>query len=188
MNRKISLLSIIAIAAIGTVGLMSMNSESELSTTDQVVDHVQGTMMNYSVEELSKGTPYAIIGKVIQISPVLVKTEIGEKVFSDVTVKVQKDLNGNYDKKEITVRVLGGETETRKTISDFSPTFEKNEKVLFFVAEKEPNSIYGDNYYVAGVAVGKYSIQNDKAVKHSTGEIKDLTDIVSKIQKIKGIN
>lgn len=186
MNQKISLLSIIAIAAIGTLGLMSMNSQDEIKVTEQVVEHVKGTLVNYSVEELSEGTPYAIIGKVRQITPVLVETEIGEKVFSDIVVKVQKDLNGNYDEEEITVRILGGEVESRKTISHFSPTFDKNEKVLFFVADKEPQSIYGDNYYVAGMSVGKYSINNDKAVKHSSGEVKQLDDIVSKIQKIKG--
>ena len=188
MNNKISLLSIVAIAAIGSFALMSFSSQDEIKANDLVIDTVHGTMQNYSVEELSQGTPFAIIGKVTQITPVLVDTEIGEKVFSDVTVKVQKDLNDAYDQKEITVRVLGGEAETIKTISHFSPTFEKNEKVLFFVADKEPNSIYGDNYYVAGVAVGKYRIHNDKAVKSADPhETENLDDLVEKIKKSKGL-
>ena len=188
MNNKISLLSIVAIAAIGSFALMSFSSQDEIKANDLVIDTVHGTMQNYSVEELSQGTPFAIIGKVTQITPVLVDTEIGEKVFSDVTVKVQKDLNDAYDQKEITVRVLGGEAETIKTISHFSTTFEKNEKVLFFVADKEPNSIYGDNYYVAGVAVGKYRIHNDKAVKSADPhETENLDDLVEKIKKSKGL-
>ena len=186
MNKNISILSITVIAVIGGFSLISsLNGENIVQNDEQLVQIMTGTLQNYSVEELSAGTPYAIIGKVTQITSVLVETEIGERVFSDITVKVKKDLNGKYQEKFITVRTLGGETDTIKTISHYSPSFNKNEKVLFFVAEKEPSSIYGDNYYVAGLSVGKYSLneKETKAVKQSTGETEDLSDIVSKIQK-----
>ena len=185
MDKKILVLSIAVIAVFGTSGLMLFSEQTLTQNENQTVDQMKGTLKNYSVEELAAGTPYAIVGEVKQITPILVDTEIGERVFSDVTIQVQQDLNNKYSEKEIIVRVLGGEVETRKTISHFSPTFEQNEKVLFFVAEKEPNSIYGDNYYVAGLSVGKYSIQQDIAVKSSSGESTDLSEIVSKIQKVK---
>ena len=161
--------------------------QSEVQSEDKIVDVMKGTLRDYSIEELSAGTSYAIIGTVVQITPVLVDTELGDRVFSDVTVMVHRDISGNYKEKEIAVRIIGGEVETRKTISHFSPTFEKNERVLFFVADKEPDSIYGDNYYVAGLSVGKYSITNDKAIKQSHGgESMNLSDIISKIQTVKG--
>ena len=72
-------------------------------------------------------------------------------------------------------RILGGQVDNLKTVSELDATFELNEKVLFFVAGPEPESIWGDSYYVAGLEHGKYKLENGKAKKsHSNGELDGL--------------
>lgn len=34
-------------------------------------------------------------------------------------------------------------------------------RVLLFIANKEPNTIWGDNYYLAGMKLGKYSLVDE---------------------------
>lgn len=43
-------------------------------------------------------------------------------------------------------------------VVDGAPDFKIGEPVFVLVAEKEPGSIYGNNYYVAGMQHGKYSL------------------------------
>lgn len=103
-------------------------------------------------------------------------------VFSDVTLKVNEDLFGQYDQKEITVRIMGGETPNMTHVSSDDASFDKNEHVLVFVAGPEPDSIWGDNYYVAGLELGKYKIEDGKA-KQSDKELYDEIELKSKIKK-----
>lgn len=46
-------------------------------------------------------------------------------------------------------------------VSEIYPEFEVGETVFIFVGDKENDSIYGDNYYVAGLQHGKYNLDVD---------------------------
>lgn len=167
MQKNTKLIAITAmIAVIGAFTLiMTTVEESEISTSKEFITQtVQGAMHEYPLEVLSEGTQYAIVGKVTDIEAQREPFDAEmDTVFSYVTIKVKEDLFGAYDQKYITVKVRGGETETMLTETDFSPEFQINEKVLIFVPEKEPDSIYGDNYYVAGHFQGKYKLDNGNA-------------------------
>jgi len=183
MQKNTKIFSIPVIVAI--VALASVAMISELETQEKVVQVISGSMPNYTLEQLASGTKYAIAGQVKQITPIEVITErMPLTIFSDVVIKVKKDLNGLYDKEEITVRIQGGTVDNLQTISDHSAEFEVGQRVLFFVAEKDPESMWGDNYYVAGGYLGKYTLDNNgnahrDRINDSIGE----ENLISKIQK-----
>lgn len=74
-----------------------------------------------------------------------------------------------------------------KVVSDTAPKFEIDEKIFLFVAEKEPDSIYGDNYYVAGLELGKYNLNDGEANREKINEKQSERDLVSKIKSIRGL-
>lgn len=195
-NKKIlSLAAMIAIVGI-TSSVITINEVSnetmQLETHELVIQEIKGSMDNYTLEELASGTKYAIIGTVKQITPVIIEKNSGEHgnyktVFSDIKIQVEQDLNGLYTEKEISVRIQGGQVGNLKTIAELNPTFKVNERALFFVADKEPDSIWGDNYYVAGLHLGKYNLNDGEANREKINEKQSERDLVSKIQSIRGL-
>ena len=59
--------------------------------------------------------------------------------------------------------------------------------MLIFVADKEPESIYGDNYYVAGLQHGKYNLDKDGEAKNKNSDrnmsVKSLEDKINKAKQ-----
>jgi len=190
-TKTLSISAIIAIVAIASVSLTTVDfssQQTELETQETIVQTISGSMPAYTLEELASGTKYAIIGTVKQITPIAVETErMEETIFSDVVVKVKEDLNDLYDQKEISVRIQGGTVDNLQTISEPSAEFEVGEKALFFVADKEPDSMWGDNYYVAGGYLGKYKLDdNGNAHRDKINDSIGEQDLVSKIKKYRG--
>lgn len=111
-------------------------------------------------EFLANHTRHAIHGIVtgIETQPVEFDEAGAPGVFTHVRIAVFEDLKGVYDEAFMVVRVQGGETDEYRSTVEGAPMFELGETVLVFVDDKEPDSIYGDNYYVAGLQNGKYTI------------------------------
>lgn len=114
----------------------------------------------FTPEFLANHTRYAIHGIVtgIETQPVEFDQAGVPNVFTHVRIAVFEDLKGIYDEAFMVIRVQGGETDEYRSTVEGSPMFELGETVLVFVDDKEPDSIYGDNYYVAGLQNGKYTI------------------------------
>lgn len=183
IKKSITLTAMVAV--IGVAGLLFGLDENQAQTN---YTEIRGSMENYSVDFLAQNTPYAIVGLVKQITPIIVEDEGSKRVFSDITLDVQKDLNGNYKEKQITVRISGGSVDGITTVSDVDADFQKNERVLIFVAEKEPDSIWGDNYYVAGLYQGKFKLSNGNAYGHEFENGIVENDLIAKIQKARSLN
>ena len=122
---------------------------------------IESSLPDFTPEFLANSSRHALLGVVTQINPVPVQyDEAGmQQVFTDVVIAVNEDLKGEYQDPLITIRVDGGETDIEIVVHESAPVFKVGEMVLIFVGDKEPDSIYGDNYYVAGQYQGKYSIQ-----------------------------
>lgn len=58
--------------------------------------------------------------------------------------------------------------------------------MLIFVADKEPESIYGDNYYVAGLQHGKYNLDESEQAKNKNSD-RDMSkkSLEDKVKKAK---
>lgn len=183
-NTK-KLIPILAITLVVTVAGITFTTNL-VSHNDTEVITIHSALPNYSVDYLAKETRHAIIGEVVSITPagILIDDAHSSKiVFSDVVIDVEKDLNGEYKDRQITVKIRGGSLDGVQVISDSDPQFSIGERVLIFVGDKEPESIWGDSYYVAGLELGKYSLSNGKAygAEHPTGL--DEASFVSKIKE-----
>jgi len=186
MNVNNKILIPIVVAAI--VGISGTVLAFDGNVFGENIQYIHGSMQNYELDYLAKETQYAIIGQVKEIVPVIVERENTKTVFSDVTLKVERDLNKIFGEKEITVRIQGGENDGFKTVSDIDATFERNERVLIFVPQKEPESIWGDNYYIAGMYQGKFNLSNGEAYGYQHMDGLDENEFISKIQKSRGLN
>lgn len=141
---------------------------------------IESSLPELTPEFLANSTSHALLGVVTQINSVPVQyDEAGvQQVFTDVVIAVNEDLKGEYLDALITVRVDGGETDTGIVIHESAPRFKVGEMVFIFVGDKEPESIYGDNYHVAGQYQGKYSIQESGfAVNQDPGRSTTLDEL-----------
>jgi len=176
------ILSLVAVAVL-SVGIFStMGGESK------EIMLIGSSLPDYTIEFLAENTPYAIKGKVIDIVEVPVQYDVVGigNVFTDVVIDVKKDLSKQYTDDTITVRIQGGETDTAIYVYESSPEFVIGEKIFIFVADKEPESIYGDNYYVAGLKHGKYNLDGNGNAKNKDSH-RDISEksLEDKIKKVK---
>ena len=154
---KLSLIAVIAVTAIAGISISMPIFEQSDNVEASETAIIKGSIPDYSLKELSQGANYAISGEVQRIVSTIVTRNNEEYVFSDVKIEVEEDLFGEYDEEYITVRIQGGQVGDATTISHIDASFEEGERVLVFVAGPEPESIWGDNYYVAGMLTGKYT-------------------------------
>ena len=189
MNKQKYLILSAAVIAVAITGvLFSLNSTETITVsggTEQVAEVVtlSGALPDFPVSYLAEETTYAIKGTVIQIKSVPVQYDVAgmPNVFTDVVIAVEKDLKGLYVEDTITVRVDGGQADGYTVVSEIAPEFEVGEEIFIFVGDKENDSIYGDNYYVAGLQHGKYNLDVDGKAKNkdpardiSEDELKEL--------------
>jgi hypothetical protein len=175
MTKKTISIVVIAVIAASVVAVNSaiaFNVSSEPLERRIVID---GELPVLSVDELSKKSKYVIIGTVTGTPKQSISIDEEHsvtRIFSDVTIAVEEDLKQSYTQNTITVRTIGGQmtierpdgkTETVTVVSDTYPVFAPGERVMVFVNDKEPHTIWGDNYYVAGAKLGKYELRDGKA-------------------------
>lgn len=185
MKTKFAIIPVlVAVIAIGGFALVSNSMQQQQSS-------VHGVLRDYSVDELTQLSDYAIIGTVESMTPVKVEmTNPGDdpRVYTDVVINVQEDLFKKYDQKQISVRVMGGEVPSLKMTVEDSPKFEIGKSVFVFVngPEKAGYTFAGHNY-VAGQAIGTYDLKNDRATQQFSGESLQQSELVSQVQQFKGI-
>lgn len=157
-------LMVVAVLSAGIFTAMSLETKETVS--------IGSALPNYPIEYLAENTPFAIKGKVIDLVQVPVQYDVVGigNVFTDVVIEVKEDLNGKYTDDTITLRVQGGETDSAIYKYESSPEFAIGEKVFVLVADKEPKSIYGDNYYVAGLQHGKYNLDEEGKAKNKNSD------------------
>lgn len=165
-SKKVISAAIIAAVAVAVTAAISANVFTPFTTGKKVV-YVTGELPQLTVDDLAKKAKFIIIGTVASSSAPIVSVDevhTTTKAYTDVTINVEKDLKSQYTGNQISLRLQGGETDTVKVISENDPTFTAGERVLVFVNDKEPNTVWGDNYYTAGMMLGKYSLVNGKAI------------------------
>lgn len=181
MKKQNSIILSLVVVAVLSAGIFSTVGIDSKQTI-----FIGSALPDYPVEYLAENTPFAIKGKVIEL--VEVPTQIDEvgigNVFTDVIIDVKKDLSGQYTDDTITLRVQGGSIGNADYVYGGAPEFTVGEKILVLVADKEPESIYGDNYYVAGMQHGKYNLDEDGKAKNKDStkdtSLKSLEDKVKK--------
>lgn len=196
---------IVAIAAvsIGTISATTQESQVE----PQIIQRVSSSMVDATLEQIGDYADYAIVGTVLNITPVIYvdpdraaqkaiveKQQFAEgemslivlekEILTDVKIKVEEDLFGKYNEKFITVRVPGGEIPTQKTIHEQSTPFVKGERVIVFVGNGQSYSISEDNYTVMGLDQGTVRLDDKVVSKFATNGMSE-NDIKNKIRSLK---
>ncbi len=142
----------------------------------------------FTVDELSKLSRFIIIGTVMDVKPTISDEKAAlsddlDALLYDVTMSVEKDLTNQYKNDTIKFRIMGNRDlgSYSKAVED-SQEFTAGERVLVFLADKEPKSIWGDNYYVTGITIGKYTLDEGRAYGvHYDGILED--ELISKIHE-----
>ena len=145
------------------------------------------SMPDYPLDFLARVSPFAIKGTVDDVVFLpLHYDEVGMgNALTAIVINVEKDFNEKYTNDTITVVIQGGETDTTKYVSDSSPEFTIDEKVFVFVAGKEPDSIFGDNYYVAGLEQGKFNLDEEgMAINKDPNRSLTLESLIGIINRI----
>ncbi len=145
------------------------------------------SMPDYPLDFLARVSPFIIKGTVDDIVFLpLHYDEVGMgNALTAIVINVEKDFNEKYTNNTITVVIQGGETDTTKYVSDSSPEFVIGEKIFVFVADKEPDSIFGDNYYIAGLEQGKFNLDEEgKAINKDPNKSLTLESLIGIINRI----
>ncbi len=104
------------------------------------------------------------------------------KMFNDITLDVEQELTNTYNDKQITFRthgnyIVGIEADT------ISSKVNVGDRLLVFLADKEPDSIWGDNYHVMGLTDGIFKIVDGKVYGKKYPDGIPLEEVIQIITK-----
>jgi hypothetical protein len=104
-------------------------------------------------EELTHKSKHVVTGEVTGLRSYRAPFhDLGEVIFTDVTVRIDRVLKGAPAGKEITIQVLGGEIGTHFQLCLESPRYTLGEKVLVFARD------YHHALWNTGWCQGKYAL------------------------------
>ncbi|MEM2855530.1 MAG: hypothetical protein QW416_00295 [Candidatus Nitrosocaldaceae archaeon] len=174
MNRLIIIAPIIAITI--SIILITYNMQNNqnviktnLNETDVPDLFAEGRV---NLEISSKIARYIVIGKIIDQSDYTYKVSDDiEEYQSGTGIEIEKELTGSYNGSRIyfssvrTSWIKGGD------------------RVLAFIADKEPHTVWGNNYYLLGGLYGLYKIVNDKVYGQDLRDGKPLNETIDAIYR-----
>ncbi len=138
----------ITVTYITSYMLQDVHTEAE-----NIESYIPGYMGDgyFTLDNMSRFARYIVIGTVVDetTNPYNVRDKI-EEYHSGITVNIDTDLTGMYNDKMI--HFVGPSTNWVKA----------GDKILVFLADKEPNSVWGDNYYIIGGLYGLFKVIDSK--------------------------
>jgi hypothetical protein len=110
-------------------------------------------VLRLSESALAERSKYIVTGEVLELKSYRGQfLDLGEVIFTDVKIRVNRVLKGRPEGTEITVQVPGGEIGRSFQICPDAPRYEKGEKVLLFLRE------YNGRLWNTGWLQGKYRL------------------------------
>lgn len=90
-----------------------------------------------------------------------------KNIYTDIIVKIDKEIRGKDTPAEVTVRILGGQVGEDTMITEDEAEFELGENVLLFLTKEDPftDNSAGTHYRVTGWMNGKFNLINDHAIR-----------------------
>jgi hypothetical protein len=131
-----------------------------------------GLMVEIPLERLTKKADHIIIGKVKSIR--CEWNEEKNKIYTYVTIDVERSIKGASDTGEVTIRHLGGTVDSVTMWVSDTPRFQDDEKVLVFLRPTQ-----GTYFGVAGMFQGKFTVKDNKVVEKDI----PLEDFVDQIER-----
>lgn len=143
-----------------------------------------GLEQQFTTEELTKKTQVIVIGEIVDSrSDLTFKDNDIKKPFIWTTtyIKPERFIKGSDDSPLLEVKTIGGQVNNIKHDAD-EPKFQKGDRVLLFL-NKEPDSVYGNSYYVSGVTQGKWTLKNSMADNENPERNLSETALMAEINK-----
>ena len=158
-----------------------------------LIPQANALLESMSLDDLAERSKFVMIGKVIEVTPLISDIQVLfsgniERLLYDVVLQVEEDLDGKYKYETITFRVWQTRVVGSMTYDvEDAQSFEAGERVLVFLAEKEPESVMGDAYTVQGTTQGKYLLVD--GIAYGTNQLNGISEeeLVSKTQKIRNL-
>lgn len=141
------------------------------------------TFQPYSIEELTELSDVILKGEIISKSAALQLVENTPNVMTSYEISPSQFLKDEKSEKAeyVTVKALGG---TYNNLVHYTghPEFDIGDQVLLML-NLEPDTMYGNDYYISGVIDGSYKIKDNKATKsNSEKTVMSEKELVDKIQ------
>lgn len=146
-----------------------------------------GLQREFTTEDLAKKSQVIVIGKVVDSKSDLIFQDNDPTkpfIWTTTYVKPEKFIKGSDTAPLLEIKTIGGKVNNIVYDSD-DPKLEKGDRLLLFL-NKEPNSIYGDKYYVSGVTQGKYALKNGMAENDDEKRNISETELLTKINQASG--
>lgn len=159
MNKKIISFSLIAIIVVaGSIVVFNLFNRS----SEKTVTKVDAILIKATPEEIVKQSDGIIIGTVESLQVVKAPSDLRtneDDIVTNANILVEKYLFNpkNLSLPKVTVQTIGGTIDNKTMISEDSPIFQKGEKVIVFLHQKNDTT-----FTVYGWSQGKYTILNDK--------------------------
>ncbi len=124
-----------------------------------------------SLEEIAQRSQHVLCGEVVELKcyrgPFL---NIGELIFTDVTVKITEQIAGKIEEETVTVQIPGGRIGDQFMVCPDAPVYEKGEKVLLFLCA------YNQRLWNTGWAQGKYRLKAPPAGSADGASVEGVRD------------
>ena len=173
------------VAAVLTIGSLAMYEDQQMNA------HVSAAIYEHTLNELTQKAEYAIVGTVKETTSIRVdmpKESDEDRVYTDIIINVEEDLLGNYNGSQISVRILGGETETMIMTTDFAPNFVEGNRVIVLISDISDGYTYKGHHFVIGQKQGVFDLSvSNVATNQYSGDTIQKNELVSKIKHSRGI-
>lgn len=158
MNKRNILIAIAAVVIVG-VGAGALYEPAQ-----KTVIHSDALLAQVTKDELLRESDAIVIGTVQNTQSFKAASEIRpgkEDILTNVSIAVSEYVYNpkNLSAAQITVQVLGGDVGEEKMIVEDGPSFEKDQRIIAFLKQKDEST-----FTVVGWAQGKYTVQNGGAI------------------------
>lgn len=124
-----------------------------------MLSNTYGTVLKkMSARELTDNSNAIVVGKVKSV-----KSQWGDdgtKIYTYITVSVERSIKGTLPSSEITIRQLGGEVGGVGLKVVGAPEYREGEEIFTFLKECDSN-----HFQCVGMVQGKYSIKTDEVTR-----------------------
>lgn len=190
MNKKIISFSLIAIIIVAS-SIIIFNLFNHSS--EKTVTKVSAVLAKVTPEEIVKQSDGIIIGTVESLQVTKAPSDLRaneEDIVTNVDILVERYLFNpkNLSLSKITVQTIGGTIDDKTIIAEDSPIFQKGDKVVVFLHQKNDAT-----FTVYGWSQGKYTILDDRLANNQNeqdifksifGKEMTLTEFEKQIESI----
>jgi len=153
-------------------------------TTPSTLIYTSYTVVPKSIGELARESDLIVVAKVIEILPSKLDTSDPKmiRIWTDIRLQVERYIKAPSNSSTVEVRLAGGTANGVTHIVSGGVELEAGQRVLLFL-KKEPNTIWGDHFFVHGFVQGRYLLDDGSALNEDPAKGTSEKALIAEIQK-----